>query len=529
MEKKGDPIGIPDDEKKVVEKERDTAADLDKEKEDTESVSSTKPVNEPVIEDKTHKSIQSTNSGNATNQPGAFAVNNPLFRSDNERSSTDSTPSVLPLASAVASDQAVVTPVAVRTERIFVATAVDFDEEEQQEKQRTKSSAWGTWWKYCVAAIVLLLITGIIIGVVAFQRNNKSEQSERQEEAPKSDHEVVAFRRNSILEIVSPLSGAEAFDPAGPGASADRIAALEWLVETDPARIPVPGANETDRVYDLRQRYVLALLYFALTGDGWNDRFNFLSGSDACDWNTIRRQEEEGVFRESDTDVRGVVCNADGKVSIIKSYWNRMSGTIPHELSFFSDSLEELNLGGGSISGSIPTSFSQLLKLDSLWLNDNCLTGSLPDTTRLLSLYVVNNNDRLVGSLNQYCNATSGSRKDGVGATLADCDADPAAPGGGSIECDCCFCCDPGTYTCTDLVAGASWPSYFLNDFSPGGGLEILAKPCVTEAQTDFFRSECPCVVNVSTDLVQEPFQGQCTKNCTEPGAVPSVDLDRFR
>ena len=54
-----------------------------------------------------------------------------------------------------------------------------------------------------------------------------------------------------------------------------------------------------------------------------------------------------------------------------------MSGTLPPELSYFKDLLREINLAGGSISGSIPD-FTDLEKLEILAVNDNCLTGRIP-------------------------------------------------------------------------------------------------------------------------------------------------------
>ena len=45
----------------------------------------------------------------------------------------------------------------------------------------------------------------------------------------------------------------------------------------------------------------------------------------------------------------------------ISKGWNNLSGTLPHELSYLNESLVELNLGGGSISGPIPSSFQKML------------------------------------------------------------------------------------------------------------------------------------------------------------------------
>lgn len=59
--------------------------------------------------------------------------------------------------------------------------------------------------------------------------------------------------------------------------------------------------------------------------------------------------------------------------------WNNLSGTIPHELSLFSEDLMDLSLFGGSLHGSIPSSFAKLTNLEVLDLSDNCLSGEIPE------------------------------------------------------------------------------------------------------------------------------------------------------
>ena len=57
--------------------------------------------------------------------------------------------------------------------------------------------------------------------------------------------------------------------------------ALNWIANKDPANTLFGIiANET-----IKQRYVAALLYFALNGENWIDKFNFLKGNPICSWN----------------------------------------------------------------------------------------------------------------------------------------------------------------------------------------------------------------------------------------------------
>jgi hypothetical protein len=56
------------------------------------------------------------------------------------------------------------------------------------------------------------------------------------------------------------------------------------------------------------ERYVLALLYYALGGADWNYQLKFLSSRDHCEWN------QEFTTPAGKTLLDGVICNEDGHV-----------------------------------------------------------------------------------------------------------------------------------------------------------------------------------------------------------------------
>ena len=57
--------------------------------------------------------------------------------------------------------------------------------------------------------------------------------------------------------------------------------AVEWLAYRDPAGLDLDNTLASN----LRERYIVALLYFATSGDEWSKRLNFLSNFSVCDWN----------------------------------------------------------------------------------------------------------------------------------------------------------------------------------------------------------------------------------------------------
>ena len=221
-----------------------------------------------------------------------------------------------------------------------------------------------------------------------------------------------------------------------------------------------------------------------------------------------------------------------------------MAGTLPHELSLLSETLSDLNLVGGSISGPIPSSFTKLTNLKTLSISDNCMSGEIPeelnpiDLPKLSVVTFHNNNYGLTahsGLLANYCDG-NGGRIEGVVALAADCPPEEfdniddsnnatsttlAAP----WDCDCCICCYPDQYECQDLLSGGSWTSYYLSELTENGYPLGFETQCVSVAQENWIAENCPCVLNATTDPNIQPFVGKCTTDCSAENALPSYDF----
>jgi hypothetical protein len=80
----------------------------------------------------------------------------------------------------------------------------------------------------------------------------------------------------TLREVVIPISGeALLFDD-----STVQFRALEWLVYEDLKEVTLDNSS----LQMLRERYVLALLYFATGGDQWTVNYNFMSPLHVCQW-----------------------------------------------------------------------------------------------------------------------------------------------------------------------------------------------------------------------------------------------------
>ena len=113
-------------------------------------------------------------------------------------------------------------------------------------------------------------------------------------------------KQDYLRSLVKQWSGSEVDQTATPA-----HLAFGWLSTVDPQNL---GKDSSER--DIRQRYIAAVIYFALQGQSWQSSkyrqrqlqemrtiFGFLSGKDVCNWNM---------------DSMGISCDGDGNIEIIQ-------------------------------------------------------------------------------------------------------------------------------------------------------------------------------------------------------------------
>ena len=283
--------------------------------------------------------------------PGAFHVANPLKNAFSDSIATI-TASVTPSPNndlKMASQQKdSINVVQINSEIVAMATVVDDRDESESRNDDSKIK----YIKYFVS-IVSAIVTAIMIFLVLLFVIQKKQQLQPQPiDAPIKDSEnydddtttpeenhlsyiKYSERRESLIDILSPLIvDPRVFDSESPEVSPDRIAALEWLIANDPARVPIPVLEEVTsnnytsdemtetttfetKMHKLRQRFVMALFYFATNGQHWESRYSFLTGYDECLWNS-NRAIEFNFYSDADIEFKGVLCNRDGRISHIR-------------------------------------------------------------------------------------------------------------------------------------------------------------------------------------------------------------------
>ena len=128
----------------------------------------------------------------------------------------------------------------------------------------------------------------------------------------------------------------------------EQVAVTEWLSLCQ-------VGSEFDASAD---KAALVALYNATDGPNWDNNRNWLSDRPIGEWSYVS-------------------TDADGRVTRLLPGNNRLSGSIPSELSNLAN-LESMFLGGNELSGSIPSELGNLDNLRTLWLNGNELSGSIP-------------------------------------------------------------------------------------------------------------------------------------------------------
>jgi hypothetical protein len=196
--------------------------------------------------------------------------------------------------------------------------------------------------------------------------------------------------------------------------------AFTWILQ-DVARI------ETSRDVIL-QRYVMAVVYYALDGDNWQTNEKWLSKESICSWH-------------SSGGGPGTICSDDGILKVFDLNRNNLQGTLPTELALLSDQLVKVDVTLNQVSGTIPTELGQLSRLEVFFVAANKITGTVPSEigrmTSMINMYFDSN--LMVGTMPQQVCAL---KNETLQLLWADCFDE--------IACDCCGRCCRDDMPCND-------------------------------------------------------------------------------
>jgi Leucine rich repeat len=154
---------------------------------------------------------------------------------------------------------------------------------------------------------------------------------------------------------------------------------MDWLTNQDQLGL-CPYDN------NLKQRFVLALLFMAGSGEYWSrcsqddsgcTGFPFLSPVHECSWH-------------------GIGCDSNNRVMSIHLGDHNVSGPVLEEIGSL-EYLVEIAMDTNNLSGSIPSSFGELTLLTIIDMDKNLISGEIPEALyNLTSLRVLDLDSNLL-------------------------------------------------------------------------------------------------------------------------------------
>lgn len=240
----------------------------------------------------------------------------------------------------------------------------------------SKSRSGCLKWLLLIGVPLVLAVIAVSVGVVLAKDDsfNQAVNGSGPDSSGGSSSRV-----DDVAEFVVAMGWSAEAAVKSPGTP--QWEAAEWIADVDLAKLQIDDSVE------FKQRYIMAVFYFALDGVNWPYQLKFLSKESICDWYDVWQSGITGVQV-------GVSCGNGNAAMEIFVPKNKLRGTIPQEIGLM-DALVEINLYENEIRGNLPVSMKRLTNLRALTLHDNKLDGGVPDIftdMRLTLLNLANNN-----------------------------------------------------------------------------------------------------------------------------------------
>jgi len=253
--------------------------------------------------------------------------------------------------------------------------------------------------RFLVVPLLVLAVIGFFVYAVSSAKGSSTSSSSSNASTTNTGDNrldsTIAFLFDHEISLARAL-----YDESSP-----QYRAAHWLANQDREQLPVPAygdsmggdpieSNVNDERHDrFVQRYVLAVLYFALGGDQWTDQLGFISEVHECSW--FKAEVEKNGDPLTETYAHGVKCDSNLRVRNLFLPSNGLIGSIPPEITHLSQ-LDFLELRDNSITGSLPTELKKLSLLTYLDMRSNSLTGTVPhwlgDSLNRLQVLGLSNN-----------------------------------------------------------------------------------------------------------------------------------------
>lgn len=163
-----------------------------------------------------------------------------------------------------------------------------------------------------IGSIVMMIIVSIVLATDRHSSYRNSTTPNNSDNYPSynnvnnSNSVDLDAKRKSIIEFLSvKISYVDDMETQG----TPQYNAIEWLINDDYYGSDIPSdPNDYKLSYQFCQRYILAVVYYALDGPNWDKQCNFLSSTKSvCNWNMELKKDKEKM------DTYGIECSNGGE------------------------------------------------------------------------------------------------------------------------------------------------------------------------------------------------------------------------
>jgi hypothetical protein len=149
--------------------------------------------------------------------------------------------------------------------------------------------------------LVAIAVAIVMLLVLAFASTRRSDNNGPK--PPASLDKVIAFLSQHNISSLEDLAAAADTSDTPPSPHQQAMSWLDYFFD-------IPTSTQGDEYESYVTRYVLALVYYALSGSNWWFALEFLSyDKDVCQWNSEVRSAQEQT-----ASLQGVVCDNDKRV-----------------------------------------------------------------------------------------------------------------------------------------------------------------------------------------------------------------------
>eukprot|EP00547_Thalassionema_nitzschioides_P016383 CAMPEP_0194251074 /NCGR_PEP_ID=MMETSP0158-20130606/24505_1 /TAXON_ID=33649 /ORGANISM="Thalassionema nitzschioides, Strain L26-B" /LENGTH=666 /DNA_ID=CAMNT_0038988087 /DNA_START=6 /DNA_END=2006 /DNA_ORIENTATION=+ len=256
------------------------------------------------------------------------------------------------------------------------------------------------WFRLLIIALLCITILVSLSCIIVYysQRKKATDTTDARWDLPKGFVSIDSRLQETIKLLLNDVDHKALTNTKSP-----QFQATRWIADIDALQVPLELTSS------FKQRYALALLWFATSGKNWKNWDNFLTKSHECDWR-VPVKTLDGEFE------MGVQCNFKKEVTSIILQNSNLSGSLPLEIQMLSTlerlsldhnnitdfksirnltKLTHLTIGYNHIDNEFPEWIAELSKLQILGLSHNGFTSTLPSQLKELtdlSSFAVDNN-----------------------------------------------------------------------------------------------------------------------------------------